>query len=435
MFLGLFENIILRVEDSSNGSYWFKGHRTPLSSSRVRRYKVLVDLILLHRPATHLLHYLTSNNPTSASETIQNMNVHPFRSILKPNRSYVCLSCLLKQSAPRKRQSLRYQSSTTESTPSSTTDSGFAVEGGALGSRRTKVLKENILSKANSPNQSPEKQQPGEASSKQSGNSEQSAGIKDSKVQAAKQKAKPKTKPKPKKVSKHIDKPALALDATASAADPVQHDVDSGAASPTGRLGTASTPDLTAAKKRQRRRRKVAERKTKGNAGQTTVRAKPPDTTSRVVASSIRKVEDKERVQSSKGSEAILAQATQGLIQKNEQDQPSSTPNQRPLTPKIKSGVPAAVTKSVVRHTLSRIRNRTIRKVAVLLAHGNVPGTGRKVREEKKLRLEKARSNLKISLESAVKAHKGMLKAKDKAGKIIEAKAKRPRKVRVSLTR
>lgn len=300
-----------------------------------------------------------------------------------------------------------------------------------MGSRRTKVLKENILSKANSPNQSPEKQQPGEASSQQSGNSEQSAGIKDSKVQAAKQKA----KPKPKKVTKHIDKPALALDATASAADPVEHAVDSGAASPTGRLGTASTPDLTAAKKRQRRRRKVAERKTKGNAGQTTVRAKPPDTTSRDVASLIRKVEDKERVQSSKGSEAILAQATQGLIQKNEQDQPSSTPNQRPLTPKIKSGVPTAVAKSIVRHTLSRIRNRTIRKVAVVLAHGNVPGTGRKVREEKKLRLEKARSNLKISLESAVKAHKGMLKAKDMAAKIIEAKAKRPRKVRVSLTR
>jgi len=342
---------------------------------------------------------------------------------------------LLKQSAPRKRQNLRYQSTTTESTPSSTTDSGFAVEGGALGSRRAKLLKENILSKANSPNQSAKKQQPGEASSQQDGNSEQSAGIKDSKVQAAQQKAKAKPKSKPKKVTKHIDKPALALDATASAADPVEHAVDSGAESLAGSLGTASTPKSTAAKNRQRRGRKVAERKKKGNAGQTTVRAKPPDTTSRDVASLIGKIEDKERVQSFKGSGAILAQATENVIQKNEQAQSSSTPNQTRLTRRIKSGVPTAVAKSIVRRTVSRVGNRTIRKVAVVLAHANVPGTGRKAREEKKLRLEKARLNLKMSLESAVKVHKGMLKAKDMAAKITEAKARRPRKVRDSLTR
>jgi len=336
------------------------------------------------------------------------MNIHPFRSILKPNRSYVCLSCLLKQSAPRKRQNLRYQSTTTESTPSSTTDSGFAVEGGALGSRRAKLLKENILSKANSPNQSAKKQQPGEASSQQDGNSEQSAGIKESKVQAAQQKAKAKAKSKPKKVTKHIDKPALALDATASAADPVEHAVDSGAESLAGSLGTASTPKSTAAKNRQRR----------GD-----------------VASLIGKIEDKERVQSFKGSGAILAQATENVIQKNEQAQSSSTPNQTRLTRRIKSGVPTAVAKSIVRRTVSRVGNRTIRKVAVVLAHANVPGTGRKAREEKKLRLEKARLNLKMSLESAVKVHKGMLKAKDMAAKITEAKARRPRKVRDSLTR
>lgn len=70
----------------------------------------------------------------------------PLRSILKPDRGYVCLSCLLKQQGIRPRRGLRFQSTTTHSATSSTTDSGFAVEGGALKHLKTKSSEGGLLS-------------------------------------------------------------------------------------------------------------------------------------------------------------------------------------------------------------------------------------------------------------------------------------------------
>lgn len=366
--------------------------------------------------------------PTPPSNPIQNMNVHPFKSILKANRGYVCLSCLVKQSAPRYRQDHRYQSTTTEPTPSSTTESGVAVEGVAWGRHQRQPLKDALLSKSNSHDKPPNKQQHGEASSAKDSNSENNAGIRDNKAQAAKQKTKPKND------GKDMHKPTLASDATASAVDPIEDIVDSGEISHTGSSRKASIPPSTAAKTKKGRRRKMADRKKNRNAGQGAVRAKPSSNTSGATPSLTGKIEDKEGAQSSEQSEeAILALTTEGVIPKNNQDQSSSTPVQTPLTGEVMSTGPAPAAKSVVRQTVARGGIRSIRRAAQLLGSAN--GEKRKAWEERRLRVEEARLKLKKSLEAAVEAQKATLKEEEKAVKTIEAKAKRPRKVRASPTR
>lgn len=334
---------------------------------------------------------------------------------------------MLKQSAPRYRQSHRYQSTTTESTPSSTTDSGFAVESGALGRRQGEPLKDGSLLNANAHDQPPSTQQTAEASSKNGKGGEADAGIKDRKARGAKQKT------KAKKAGKNNHKGAAALDATTSTADLTQHAVDNGEASYAEKPGTASTPQPTAAKNKQGRRRKAADRKKKGNAGQGAVRAKPSDNTSEEIPTRIRRIEDREEAQSSKQSEAVSAQVTEGLIEKNDKDQSSSTPDQIPLTRRIKSTRPAPAAKSITKQIVVKRGIRSIRRAAQLLGRAN--GEKRKAWEQKGLRVEQARSELKKSLESSVEAQKETLKAKDKAEKTIEAKAKRPRKVGAFPTR
>jgi len=356
------------------------------------------------------------------------MNVHPFKSILKANRGYVCLSCLLKQSAPGYRQNHRYQSTTTEPTPSSTTESGVAVEGVAWGRHQGQSLKDALLPKTNSHDRPPNEQQPGEASSAKDSNSENNAGIRDNKAQAAKQKTKPKND------GKHMHKPTLGSDATASVADPIEDIVDSGEISHTGSSRTASIPRSTTAKTKRGRRRKMADRKDYRNAGQGVVRATLSGNTTGDTPSLTGRIEDKEGAQSSEQSEeSILAQTAEGVIPKNNQDQSSSTPDQTPLTQGIMSTGPAPAAKSVVRQTVVRGGIRSIRRAAQLLGRAN--GEKRKAREERRLRVEEARLKLKKSLEAAVETQKATLKDRDRAVKTIEAKAKRPRKVRASPTR
>ncbi len=60
------------------------------------------------------------------------MSLQPLKGTFKPSGGYVCLSCLFKQTSLRPRRSFRYQSTTTQAASAQTSDTGFAVEGGAL---------------------------------------------------------------------------------------------------------------------------------------------------------------------------------------------------------------------------------------------------------------------------------------------------------------
>lgn len=349
------------------------------------------------------------------------MNVHPFKNILKPNRGYVCFSCLLKQSAPRYRQNHRYQSTLSESTPSSTTENRFVVEGVVLGHGQGSPSKNGSELKANAPDQPPNTQQNAEQSNKEGKPGEVNVGNKKHKPREAKKKL------KPKKVGKNAQKLAVPSDGTASAANPIETTMDGGETNPTEKAVSASVPQPTAAKRRQRRRRR-ADRKKMAEAGQGVVSAEPPDKTSGDNPSLIRKIESRVQHEAFKKPEPISAEGTEGRIPKSDSDPSSSTSDQTPRTRRVESTGSAATAKSVVRQTMVKSGMTTVRMAAQLLGRAN--GVKRKAWEERKLRLDHVRSKLKKSLESAVAAQKKSLKDKDVAVKTIESKAKRPRKVR-----
>lgn len=373
------------------------------------------------------------------------MNLHPIRGVLKANRGYVCLSCLLKQTAPRYPQSYRYQSTTTDSAPSSSTDSAFAVEEGALRRRQGKPLKDDSLSVVNSQSQTSTKQQTAEASSKKGKSGENNTAFRDRKAKAAKQKTKPrkgnsgeddaaikdrkaeeaKQKTKPKRVRKKNHKPAAASDPTASVAAPLEHAVDSGEANRTEEPESASTLVSTAAKNTRVRRLKSTNRR-KGNSGQGANRAKSTKGTSGVLQGRLRRITSKKQDKGYDRSEIIVPKVREGPIQESDQDQPSLTPDQTPLIRTFPSTTPTPFTQSVPKPKVANRSIRSIRRAAKVMGRANL---------ERRKAVEQARMDLEESLESSVGAQKELLKAKDKATKAIEAKAKGSRRVKASPTR
>ena len=349
------------------------------------------------------------------------MNVHPFRGILKANRGHVCLSCLLKQSAPRYRLDHRFQSTSTESTPSSTTDSGFVVEGGSLAPRQGGPSNHGSPLRAKSHDKPPGKQQAAEASRKEGKTGHDNAGIHDREAEGAEQKT------KMKRTGKNNHKPAVASDGTASAAPPIEQVSDSGEASRTGKSGTTSAPKSTPAKTRKGRSRKAVDRRRKGNGGQGVIRAKSSDGASGAIPRRVRGINRKEQNNNNPNqANAISPQGMEGPLQESNKDQSSSAPNQPALPRKVET-TPSAAAKSAMQRTAVSRGLRSIRKAAQLIGRAN--GEKRKASEERQLRHEQVKSKLKKSLESSVEAQMETLKAKDKAEKTIETKAKRPRKV------
>lgn len=368
------------------------------------------------------------------------MNLHPFRGVLRADRGYVCLSCLLKQTATRYPQSHRYQSTTTDSAPSSTTDSGFAVEEGALRRRQGKPLKDASLSVVNSQKKPSTKQQTAKASSKKGKSGENNTAFRDRKAKAAKQKTKPKKgnsgednatikdrkaqgakqKTKPKGVRKKIHKPAAASDPTASAAAPLEHAVDSGEANRTEEPESANTPVLTALRRLQSTNRR------KGNAGQGANRAKSIKGTSGVLQVRFRKIMSMKQGKGYGRPKIIVPKVREGPIQENDKEQPSLTPDQTPLIRTFPTTTPTSVTQSVRMQRVAKRGIRSIRRAAKVMGRANL---------ERRKAVEQARMDLEKSLESSVGAQKEILKAKDKATKAIEAKTKGPRRVRASPTR
>lgn len=368
------------------------------------------------------------------------MSGHPWRGILKPDRGYVCLSCLLKQHGVRPRRSLRYHSTATQSVTSSITDSGFAVEGGALRNLKGKPSDGVLLPNANAAPQPPKREEPAKEGAKRGKGGRKNAGSNLTEKKADGQTKEPKkadgqTK-KPEKGRKGPRRAPGARKGTPNATKGTEQIADVGEASLIEKVEAPDTTDSDAVRGRQIGRR-VLSRHEQVKSSKPLIRPKVSTLSIRKCSNRlvrdlskplIRKHESDDNFvhKVRRDGKTILVGPLQrrealkdldniSILEEKDEDETSSTLHA------------ASGPRKLSRNVAGIIRGKTsIAKAAELLERAReerlkLKGQG--------LAAQQKKSTLLTSLKSSLDAQKEALKVKDKAKKVIETKAKGRTKV------